>query len=89
VRVAASCKVGAYYTLVDNGNFVSQAYVLEERKKTYIFDHFSPVFFQLIVKSRAFLPLMFLGHPFSSYFNNNDLVVNKSKSKTCSSLDET
>jgi hypothetical protein len=61
----ASCKVGAYCTVVDNGNFVSQACVLEKNKNKLIsVDHFSPVFFQLVVKSRAFLPLMFLGHPF-------------------------
>jgi ribosomal protein L30/L7E len=37
---------------------------LERRKnKLLCFDYFSPVVFQLIVKSRAFSPLMFLGHP--------------------------
>jgi hypothetical protein len=81
--VAEIFKLGDKYKFVDNGNFVSQACVLERKKnKLLCFDYFSPVVFQLIVKSRACLPLMFLGHPFSSYLNNNNLLVNKSKSNT-------
>jgi hypothetical protein len=48
------------------------------KNKKNVFDHVSPVVFHLVVKSRAVLPLMFLGHPFSSYFNNNNVLVNKS-----------
>jgi hypothetical protein len=54
----------------------------KSKKKRSCFDYFSLVVFQMKVKSRAVLPLMFLGHSFSSYFNNDNLLVNKSKSKT-------
>jgi hypothetical protein len=74
VCVAVICKVDAWYTVVDNGKFVAQACVLEKEKNKHIcFDYFSPVILQLIVKLRAFLPLMFLGQHFSSYLNNNNL----------------
>jgi hypothetical protein len=41
-------------------------FLKKNRKKLTCFDHFSPVVLELIGKSRAVLPLMFLGHTFSS-----------------------